>query len=561
MKRIWVVLISLGIFGLLIIAIGSSVFLQKQAAAKKAASQKDTDQMTVTKGPITVDVVETGSLEPVKTVEVKGRVGGRVSQLLVEEGDMVKKGQLIAVIDPQETELQVKQNQAQLKGAQANVARQSIEIEQKRQQLQIQITKAQLRIKQIQQELKAQPTLTSSSIKSAQTAVSSAQKSYDLLVKVTQPNAKIQAQNAVADAQNNLDKAKLEEDRQKQLYELGYGTKRAWEQAELQRQLSETKLAQSKDALARLSNEQQLERDRAQEQINQAQADLAKAKANSVQDDIKLRDLESAKADLANAQAQLKDIPIMQESKINSQATVEQLQSVLGDSMRQLNETEIRAPLDGIVSEKLVQVGELVNALSTFSAGTTIVKIEDRSSMIVKLQINEIDVAKLNVGMTANIDVDAFPNDKFGGTVTKISPSQITAAAGASDPVVKYDVEVKLNDVSPKLKSGMSAKCTMRAIDLSDALQLPLDFVGLDEKGRFVEVPTGEKDKMGKPLTKRVPVTIGASNGTVVQILSGVKDGDTVRRPAYKGPSRKGMIQIGGGNDDEGDNSGDSKKG
>ena len=551
MKRVWVVIVGLVIFLVVVASLGINAIgqIKKQAEAGKV---KDDNTATVERGDVSASVIETGSLEAVKTVEVKSRVGGRIAQLMVDEGDYVQKGDLIAVVDPQETELRVEQDQAQLKGAMSSVRRLDIEIAQQRVTLQNAVKKAEIRIAQLKNELKAQPVLTNAAIKSAETSVQSAQKSHDILVNVTQPNAKIAAQNAVDDAKNNLEKSKLEEARQKELYELGYGTKRAWEQAELQRQINANRLSQTQESLNRLDNEQRLERERSNQQIQQAQAELARAKANSIQDDVKVQDLQRAEADLRDAKAQLKNIDALKENKISSQASVEQLQSVLSDSKRQLGETEIRAPFSGIISSRTVQVGELVSALSTFSTGTPIVTLEDRSAMLVKLQINEIDVAKLSKNMESEVTVDAFPNQNFSGHVTKISPSQIVSQG--ADPVVKYDVEVQLDSVTEALKGGMSAKCTMKAINKKNVLRLPIAFVGLDEKGRFVEVATEEKDKKtGKVINKRIDIVTGEIGGKYIEVISGVDEGTKVVKPEYKGPSPKGMMSF--GDDEEGDES------
>src|SRR5690349_17584308 len=96
--------------------------------AKKGVSKPQ----TVERGNVTVEVVETGSLQAVKTVEVKSRVSGRVKSLIVDEGQLVHAGDLIAEIDPQETQLAVNQSAAQVRGAEAGAQRQSIEIAQRR---------------------------------------------------------------------------------------------------------------------------------------------------------------------------------------------------------------------------------------------------------------------------------------------------------------------------------------------------------------------------------------------------------------------------------------------
>lgn len=545
---------------LILVALGASIVNgQKAAQVKQQEDLLKTSVTKVTKGDVAIKVVETGSLEALTTVEVKSQVGGRVAKLFVDEGDYVEEGDLIAVIDPQQTELQVDQNRAQLDGAVSSVRRLDVEIAQRRVTAKTNLERSRLRVKQLEAELKAQPQLTNANVRSAQTAVANAQKSYDLLVKVTQPNAKTQSENAKEDAENNLRNANIENDRQKGLFEKGYVSKREVEQAQLNLELAQTRSKQAREALQRLDNEQRLEREQQQERVKQAQADLDRAKANSIVDVTKRQDYESAVQSLRDAEVALKDVDSLIEQKRGSQANVSQIQSSLNDSLRLLGETEVRAPISGIVTRRFVQQGELVNALSSFSAGSPIVKVEDRSKMFVRLQINEIDVARLSDDMDSTVTVDALPGTNFTGRVTKIAPAQIENAAGVGgDPVVKYEVEVTLDRVSDKLKSGMSAKCEMTPKKALGVLRIPLAFLGEDGKGTFVMLYDPKEKpkpgKMGAPPSlegDKQYVEVGVRDLAFVEITKGVSEGQELVRPPFDGPERKGMMQFGDGDEDE----------
>lgn len=521
----------------------------------------------VTRGDIAIKVVETGSLEALQTVEVKSQVGGRVAKLLVDEGDYVQQGDLIAVIDPKETENQVKQNRAQLDGAVSSVRRIDVEIQQRRVTAQTNLNRAKIRVKQIETELRAQPGITGATIRTAETSLANAKKSRDLLINVTLPNARTQSEIAKTDADNNMRQAQVELDRQQGLYEKGYVSKREVEQAQLSLDLSKTKVRQAQESLNRLGNEQRLEREQADQRVAQAQAEVDRAKANSILDSTKKQEYESAVQSVRDAEVALKDVLVLQQQRAGSQASVDQIQSSLSESMRLLGETEVRAPISGVVTRRFVQAGELVNAVGSFSAGSPIVKIEDRTKMLVRLEINEIDVARLDLEMRSDITVDALPGSEFTGRVTKISPAQIeNAAAVGGDPVVKYEVEVTLDRVDKGLKSGMSAKCEMVPESASDVLRLPVAYLGEDSSGFFVmmyddkEVPKplnpGEKDSF---VGQRKEITIGIRDLTYVEVTSGVKEGDQVVRPKFTGPARKGMMSFGPG-DDEDEEDADAKK-
>jgi HlyD family secretion protein len=181
--------------------------------------------------------------------------------------------------------------------------------------------------------------------------------------------------------------------------------------------------------------------------------------------------------------------------------------------------------------------------------------------MLVKLQINEIDVAKLRLNMVAKIAVDAFPDREFTGRVTKIAPTDLATGAapqaGGGSAVVKYEVEVAMEGVAPELKSGMSAKCTMIVLDRANVLVLPRQYVGREKDGTYFVMlpPKDKKDKDAKPT--KVKVEIGDTSATSIEITSGVKEGEVVQKPDYSGPTRKGMMEF--GPDDEGGGEGEGE--
>lgn len=549
--------VAIAIVAVVLLLIVAGVFFRGKGNGK---NDKDTSAV-VEKGRLLSQVVETGSLEAKKVVDLKSRVAGRIAKLLVDEGDVVKSGQLVAVIDPEETQLRVAQDQARLKGAVAMLDRQKIEITQRKVTANSNLQRAKSRVAQIKDELTAQPTFTKSDVDSAETAYNNAVNARDLLIKVTQPNEKTSVANQLAEAQANYESAKADLERNEFLLTKGYVSQRALDDAKSRFTAAQSRLDTIKNQSARLESEQAIKRDQAEESVRQAKAGFDRASANTFRDQSKKQEYDRAVSDLQDAQAAMLDLQSLEAGKTQQEANVQQIQNSLNDSLRELRETEIRAPFDGIVSKRFVQVGELVASLSSFSSGSPVFRIEDRSSMIVKLQINEIDVAKLSSGMTAKIVVDAFGDKTFAGKVTKISPASTAAAAAQApqgDSVVKYAVEVEMTDPDSVIKSGMSAKCTMTILDKDGVLTLPRQFVGKEKDGKYFVMlaPKDPKDKKSKP-TKAI-VQVGDSSGTSYEIVSGVKVGQKVVKPEYTGPDRKGMMQFG---DDDGADAEASKDG
>ncbi len=519
----------------------------------------------VTKGDVNITTIESGTVEAVITVEAKPQVTGRISKLYVDEGSVVQKGDLLAVIDPQPTQLQLDQNQAQLMGAQSQVDRSTIEIAQRRKTAAAAVSQAEARVKQLELELASSPALLQAEITQAQANLDSAIQDRDRLVKNSQPTQLATAKANMDEAEQNLRNAEIDYKRQQELEEKGYVSTKVVETAKLTLDNAQARFSNAKTTYDRIDAGFSADRARADEAIKSARAALTKAKTNLYTLASKREDLKSARADLSKARAGLADPALLEKTKLQSEASVMQLSSALKETQRQLRETQVRSPISGIVTKRLLQVGENATGLGQFSSGTTIVRIEDRTQMRVKLAVNEIDVARLSIGMPAEVNVDALPNKTLSGKISKIAPAkQIvegqTTLVG-SDSVVKYEVEILLDGVDPGLKSGMSAKCTMRVSDHKNVLFLPAEYAEKKGNDYFAYLPPANpKDPKSKPT--QVKLKVGIISSSRIEILEGLKEGDMVVKPEYKGPSRKGFMQMGPDDDSSGEsnNGGGEKK-
>jgi HlyD family secretion protein len=517
----------------------------------KGASAAGTSQVgltaVVTRGDLIQKVVETGTIDAIKSVEVKSLTDGRLAKLLVDEGDIVTKGQLIALIDPRETQLKVQQDRANLDGSQNAAGRAKIEWEQRRITARRDLEEANLKLAQIKDQLRIQPTLTSSAIRSAKSDLNTAVQERDRLQHSILPTEKITSESAKREAEANYENANLHFKRQSGLEAKGFVSGKDVEDAQLAVQVAKVRLDSANDNAARIDDQTALELQKADEAVRHAQAEVDTATANSIQDINKRRDYQVALADAEKAHVGLRDVESMQKSYQQAVAQTSQLQNVLNDSLRNLGETQIKAPLDGIITKKEIQEGELVASLSSFSSGTGIVRLEDRRSLRVMLNVNEIDTAKLLEGMTADVTVDAIPGRVFTGVVKRIAPASTsiqtaTANSGATgDAVVKYEVEIWLKSTDAHLRSGMSAKCTLEVLHRTKVLQIPLEFLGKEGDKAFVLVQSKVKD--GKPEKKYV--TAGAATGSFVELVSGVAEGTTIVKPDFDGPTRRGFMQGG----------------
>jgi len=526
---------------------GSYVVRLKAGASAQANPAGQT--ATVTKGELVQKVVETGTIDAIKSVEVKSRTDGRVAKLLVNEGDAVKQGQLIAIIDPQQTQLRVEQDKANLEGAESASAKTQIELDQRRITAKRDYEQSQLKLAQIRDQLRIQPQLTNAAIAEARADLDSAVQERDRLKSSILPNERKSAETSKRQAEANYQNAQAQFNRVVELQGKGFASSKEVEDARMQLEVQRANVESTNDSYQRIDGQVQLELQKAEEAVRRARAALDTAQANRINDINKKREYQAAIADEEKSRIALRDVDAMEKSYEQSQAQVRQLRSVLGDSMRNLNETQIKAPMDGVITKKEIQEGELVASLSSFSGGTPIVRLENRNALRVVLNVNEIDVAKMLEGMDADVEVDAIPDKHFQGTIKRIAPastnvqSATSAQPASNDTVVKYQVEVWLTSTDPHLRSGMSAKCTIEVEHKTNVLKLPLEFIGKDDKGSYVMVSA--KKGSGKE-AQRVAVKTGSSTGSEVEILAGITEGAIIEKPMFSGPPRQGFMQGGG---------------
>ena len=122
-----------------------------------------------------------------------------------------------------------------------------------------------------------------------------------------------------------------------------------------------------------------------------------------------------------------------------------------------LSKTTIRAAMDGIITLIDCEEGEIAQAQTPYSQGKTLMVLSNLSNFEVEVDIDETDIADLDVGQNAKIEIDAFPDTTFPGTVVEIGNTATAAGYGSTDQGTNFKVKVALNDINPKIRPGMSA--------------------------------------------------------------------------------------------------------
>ncbi|MCS7209322.1 MAG: efflux RND transporter periplasmic adaptor subunit [Fimbriimonadales bacterium] len=507
----------------------------------QATSATNERTFTVERGEITVEVSESGAIEPVRVVEIKSRVPGRIESLLVDEGATVEQGQLLARIDPREIKQQVEQGSAQVESAQASAERARIALEVAAEQARLQLQQAQIRYEQARREAETQPTLTQTAIRNAENTLKVAQENLRLLQEVKHPQERVELANAVRDAETRLQEAQRNYERLQSLLQKGYVSRQQVDAAQTQLVAAESQLRNLQQRQQQLAQQHGIEVANARAQAESAQAELERARASAVQDELKRKALEAAQAELRGARLRLREIEMRQLELRQARASEKQAVSQFRNLIIQFSETDVRAPIRGVVTRRYREVGELVMSGTTgFGEGTPIMQVADLSRMRVKLNLNELDVAKVRVGMPVEVTVDALPERKFTGTVRKIAPAAHSSGQTTALGVVKFAVEVYLSQTDPALRPGMTARCRILTARKANALRLPLEAIGKEDGREYVlRIVPGRTEPNGKPKTEKVFITVGLRSASHAEIVAGLREGDRVMKPAFAGPQRR----------------------
>lgn len=392
----------------------------------------------VERGDVVKTVSATGKLQAVVTVQVGSQVSGRIAELYADFNSRVKKGQIIAKLDPSLLQAQLDQARANLANAQAR-------------------------------------------LETAESAVANAAAS-------------------VAAAEANRERARA--------------ARRDTELA-----LAPLQEVAGTGAVSR-------------REVEAAQAALAQAEAQ----------LQQASAQVDQAKAQL----LSTRSQVNeSRAQVRQNQAAVELAAANLGYSIIRAPIDGVVIARDVDVGQTVAA--SLQAPTLFLIANDLTRMQVLADIDEADVGQLTEGTGVAFTVDAYPDDVFEGAVSQVRLNPQTV-----QNVVTYTAVIDVSNPEMKLKPGMTANVTATVAESRKVLKVPNAALRFRPAG--ATAPRGpvvwKLEEKGEP--RPVPVSLGITDGTHTALLSGdLRPGDAVATGQTGGgagaqPAANPMMPFGG---------------
>jgi HlyD family secretion protein len=204
-----------------------------------------------------------------------------------------------------------------------------------------------------------------------------------------------------------------------------------------------------------------------------------------------------------------------------ARAEVMQNRASLKQLEEQLSYTTIVAPMNGVILSRDVEMGDAVSSILVLGSTATLIMTEgDTTQVYVQGKVDEADIAHVYMGQAARIKVESFRDRVFHGKVTKIAPLGVE-----KDNVTTFEVRVSIDNPGGEVKANMTANAEILLDEHKGVLTVPENAVSYDsQKNAFVDVP----DKNQKDGMRKIPVKVGLSNGSVTEIVSGLKEGDQV---------------------------------
>lgn len=250
--------------------------------------------------------------------------------------------------------------------------------------------------------------------------------------------------------------------------------------------------------------------------------------------DVTSAELESAEASYLQAQSNLRVI----------EHTIEAARARIDQAQKDLDNTVIASPIDGVVTALNTEVGETVIVGTTNNPGSVIMEIADLEEMIVEAQVDESNIAPVKVGQSARVFVNAYPDREFTGTVRQIGLKRQVAADGTG----YFEVEILVNtEEGDRLYSGLTASVDVAVEEFFDVLRVPSQAV-LDRRVEDLpdevvrDNPYVDRSKTFARVVFRMvegkavatPVQVSASDLTHTIVAAGVSAGDRVVVGPYR---------------------------
>ncbi|HEY1946242.1 MAG TPA: efflux RND transporter periplasmic adaptor subunit [Bryobacteraceae bacterium] len=313
----------------------------------------------------------------------------------------------------------------------------------------------------------------------------------------------------------------------------------------------------------------QVDHDRAD--LEQKKGDLKRAQDLFNDKLIAAQDFESKKVtyDLAVATLQSSITKVTQAKAARAQATAQatsyqkkvvQSQAVLARQRDVLSRYNATAPLDGVVTDLPMRVGETVVPGMQSLVGSTIMTIADMSIITAEVHVDETDIVSVKIDQTADVTIDAIPNRTFKGKIIEIGDTAIVRSTGvaasqsttSSQEAKDFKVVIALDIPEGLVRPGLSCTAKITTDARAHALAIPIQALTIRQKGQLTQPKPGQKLPTDPASLKAAKeelqgvfvvnagkaqfreVKTGISGATDIEVLSGLKDGDQIVTGSYQ---------------------------
>lgn len=370
-------------------------------------------------------VVEiTGDIDALRKASLSAKIPGRVVNVYAREGEAVRQGETVILLDQQDALSNVQQAEGGLRSAIA-------------------------RLSQAQTNAKVTKIQTDAAIEQAQSALNSAQARLAVVKNPTRSQERMVAENRVASAKANLDNKEADFRRNKQLLDRGAISEASFDIAKTQYAIAQADYKTAQEQLSLIKeggrSEDVLQ---AQSQVDVAREQLRSARANASQNLLRKEDIKSAAA------------------------AVEQARAALALAKQQLSYTYIKSPISGEISSRSADSGSVV------SPGQTLAEVVNLSSAFLRGEISEKDLVNITKGQYVAVSVDAIPGRSFAGVVDQIYPAGSLQSRN-------FPVRIRIDSTGQVIRPGMFGRGTIVTGVDKNVLLVPKDAVD-DRKGSKV---------------------------------------------------------------------------
>jgi len=478
---------------------------------------------TAMRGAIEDTLELSGTAEAQDEVDVVPEMAGKVTGVYADVGDYVRRGQTLVRLDTQLASAQASQAAAGVNAAQASLeqARTARDLTDSQTAIAVDLAESQLAAAREQlrkAETAAQLTerTVTTNIDQARTGVQTAEARLAEVRAGARAQQLAQVQAQVDQAKASLDLAEQTYQRYRNLYEGGAIPEVQLDQMRTQYEVAQAQYRQALEAKSLTEEGARSEQVRQAElAVQAAQEQLRLAEASRGQITIARHDVDTAREGVRQAQENLNAAIANREQVQVSERQIEAARAAIGQATAahhaasvSVNKHTVHAPISGLVARRMVDQGEGA------TPGVPVMRLVNINPIRVDAVVSELDVDRVRVGDRAVVSFDGLPDDEFLGTVVDIAPQ---ATMDSRNFVARLHVDNPAGAIKP----GMFARVQLVLDSRSDSVLITRDALVERGEGRLVYVVRDHTIEV-------LEVEVGAITGNLVEILAGLREGDSV---------------------------------